>query len=312
MARAHDQLLDHLARTTDRAHDRKGRGPTSTQDEPVSVGDLRAVGESLAHHAEASAAHAQHLRALTAAVQTLHEEIEPLAAADESSPEAGPLLEAIRALSRDIRALTTMEEAAPSVAPILGRLESLIATAFPETINASPPEVEAPSTEPVVRQTSTIAEVLNPDGSRKRMGEILVTAGLLSAGELKTILQEQASTSPRRLGALLQEKGLASSEIIARVVASQLQLEFIAIDVTAIDPTAANLVGSRLAIYHQCVPLSMTEEKVTLAMGNPLDLIALEDVERATNRQVIAVVASADDIEEAIAQVYRPLESLSP
>nr|HPO14020.1 type II secretion system protein GspE [Candidatus Hydrogenedentota bacterium] len=60
----------------------------------------------------------------------------------------------------------------------------------------------------------------------------------------------------------------------------------------------------RPANQHQCLPVRTTDEGLILAMVNPLDLLAIEDVERTTNRKVEIVVVTPSDIKEAIAKYY--------
>ena len=70
------------------------------------------------------------------------------------------------------------------------------------------------------------------------------------------------------------------------------------------DAAAAALISERLANQHLCVPVEANEEAITLAMANPLDLVAIEDVERAYGRKVDVVVGTATQIRAAIGKYY--------
>jgi len=136
------------------------------------------------------------------------------------------------------------------------------------------------------------------------MGDILVDAGVLSQEQLEQALIEQQEHPQRRLGAILMDMGHAEAEVIAQVLACQLKLPFVHLERDVPEETAVRLVSSRLARHHRCIPVRMEDETVILAMSNPLDLIAIEDIELATSRRVDPVVAAEPDIAKAIEWFY--------
>lgn len=142
------------------------------------------------------------------------------------------------------------------------------------------------------------------NGHKKSMGEILVEAGIITDKQLDSALDEQRSAKKRRLGSILVEKGLIREEIVAQVVASQLQLPFVRLSETKIQRGAMALLDGRLATHHMCFPISATTEEVVVAMANPLDLIAIEDLEFATHLKIRPVVATLSDITSAIVEYY--------
>ncbi len=141
-------------------------------------------------------------------------------------------------------------------------------------------------------------------GQKKSMGEILVEAGIISGQQLESALEEQRSAKKRRLGSILVEKGLIRKEMVAQVVAAQLKLPFVRLSDTPIQRGAVALLDGRLATHHMCFPIAATTEEVTVAMANPLDLIAVEDLEFATHLRVKPVVATLSDITSAIVEFY--------
>lgn len=141
-------------------------------------------------------------------------------------------------------------------------------------------------------------------GHRRRMGEILVEAGVISEEQLALALSEQEQAPHRRLGSILIEMGFTGESVVARVLASQLRTRFVQLEQEPIDPEALRLISSRLARHHVCLPLDATAQRLTLAMANPFDLIAIDDVELASRRQVDAVVATPTDINDAITRLY--------
>ncbi len=143
-----------------------------------------------------------------------------------------------------------------------------------------------------------------PAGQKKSMGEILVDAGIISGQQLESALEEQRSAKKRRLGSILVEKGLIREEMVAQVVAAQLKLPFVRLSEAAIQRGAVALLDGRLATHHMCFPIAATTEQVTVAMANPLDLIAVEDLEFATHLKIKPVVATLSDITSAIVEHY--------
>lgn len=139
---------------------------------------------------------------------------------------------------------------------------------------------------------------------RRRMGDILVDAGVITAEHLQRALELQKTLPNTRLGAVLVQEGFTDEDTVAQVLASQLDIEFLHIDEDDISADAARLINGRLAELHCCIPVRASGDRLTLAMTNPLDLIAIEDVERATEHIVEPVVATTSDITSSISQFY--------
>ena len=142
------------------------------------------------------------------------------------------------------------------------------------------------------------------DGRRRQIGEILVDAGTISQEQLEETLEEQRRSPQRHIGEILIENQYASEDSVAQALAVQCSLPFVRIKPESIDRASAALISKRLATQRRCVPISSTGESIVVAMFNPLDLIAIEDVERATSRRVDPVVATYNDIMGALGAVY--------
>ena len=140
--------------------------------------------------------------------------------------------------------------------------------------------------------------------TRLRLGQMLQRSGILSDDQLEQALAVKKKTPQKPLGAILVEMGLTDEETIGKVLASQLNLPYIELDQRAIDPAAAALIPGKLARHHVCIPLSVERGQLQVAMANPLDLVALEDLELATRRRVDPVIATPAAIGNAIAQYY--------
>lgn len=144
----------------------------------------------------------------------------------------------------------------------------------------------------------------DPSFTRLRLGQMLQRNGIVTEAQLATALEAKKKTPQKPLGAILVDLGFTDWTTIGKVLASQLNLPFIELDQRAIDPAAAALIPAKLARHHICIPISVERGQLLVAMANPLDLIALEDLEIATRRRVDPVIATPPAINAAIAQHY--------
>ena len=159
--------------------------------------------------------------------------------------------------------------------------------------------VASPSSSP-----SYSIQAFDSDGRRKRIGEIMIEMGLISRSQLEEALRAQDARPQRRLGAIFVEMGFAEEEIIARVIARQLDLSFVRIMPESVEPRAVKVLSREMAERRNCMPLSLDAGRLILAMANPLDLVALDEVEGATGLRVDPVMATPTDITDAISRHY--------
>ncbi|MCF6286784.1 MAG: hypothetical protein L3K26_16570, partial [Candidatus Hydrogenedentes bacterium] len=141
-------------------------------------------------------------------------------------------------------------------------------------------------------------------GHKKRMGEILMELGVLDEEQLKSILKAQSEEPQLRLGTLVVEHGFTGEEIIAKILAAQLRLPFQDIAGTEIAAGVIGAVSPHVTRLHRCMPLAKDDGVLTVAMVNPLDLIAIEDLELASQCQVAPVVSTATQIEARLQEFY--------
>lgn len=147
--------------------------------------------------------------------------------------------------------------------------------------------------------------VIEKAGFRKqRMGEILEKAELITAEQLEKALEAQKTKPHRHLGDILIDLNMTTPEVVALVLAVQSKVDYVRLNELQVQPEAACLISERMAQQHGCIPVRATEESLSLAIANPMDLVAIEDVECATNRTVQILVATEQDIQEAIEKFY--------
>lgn len=162
--------------------------------------------------------------------------------------------------------------------------------------SATLPGLEADGPDPV--------EICDANGRRRRLGEILLSVGAISAAQLDEALAEQSTPPHRRLGAILIENGVTREDIVARILARQLGIPYIELGGNVVDDAAPHAIRGDLARRRECVPVSISPGRLVLAMANPFDLTAIEDVELASGRRVDPAVATASDIKAALRRYY--------
>lgn len=145
-------------------------------------------------------------------------------------------------------------------------------------------------------------QAFDDSGQRKRLGTILLETGLISEDHLEEAITWQRLKPHQRLGALIIERGYTSEEAIARIIAAQCRLPFENLRDHTVNPSVPALINAALARKHTCVPIRRENECLVVAMSNPMDLIAIEDIERATGSTVRLVIATPAAIEFTISR----------
>ena len=138
---------------------------------------------------------------------------------------------------------------------------------------------------------------------RARIGERLRDAGVVTDAELQEALEEQGRCR-ERLGSVLVRLNLASERQIAEALAAQLELPFVDLSRRALSPEALVRIPKRIALVHSCIPIAIESRELTVAMSDPLLFAAIQDLEFQTSCRIRQVVATRDDITEAIRRCY--------
>jgi type IV pilus assembly protein PilB len=142
-----------------------------------------------------------------------------------------------------------------------------------------------------------------------RLGEILVKDSLISADQLKQALDYQKKNGGR-LGTCLVKLGLVSDDDITAVLSRQYGVPSINLKFYEVDPAVIKLVPQETAVRYQIVPLSRVGSTLTIAMTDPTDVFAMDDIKFMTGFNVEPVVASETAISEAIHKFYGEVESV--
>jgi cellulose synthase/poly-beta-1,6-N-acetylglucosamine synthase-like glycosyltransferase len=140
--------------------------------------------------------------------------------------------------------------------------------------------------------------------TKGRLGQLLLSIGLIDEGELAEALGLQARTGDRLGHTLLHMRVLDESDL-ARTLAEQLALPQFDVARFEPDPGALRLVPEPVARRHRLVPLAIREHILYLAMADPLDGDALAELREHTELPVRIVVTSRTSIEELLQRIYQ-------
>jgi type IV pilus assembly protein PilB len=141
-----------------------------------------------------------------------------------------------------------------------------------------------------------------------RLGEILIKENLITSDQLKQALEHQKSTGGR-LGTCLMKLGFISDDEITGVLSRQYGVPSINLKYYEVDATVVKLIPQDTAIRYQIVPLSRVGSTLTIAMTDPTNVFAMDDIKFMTGFNVEPVVASETAIAEAISKFYGASQS---
>jgi type IV pilus assembly protein PilB len=145
---------------------------------------------------------------------------------------------------------------------------------------------------------------------RKKIGECLVQAGLITEADLQTALVEH-KRSGERLGTVLVRLNLASERQIAKTLAYQLGFSYVNLTEHPPEPAAAVLIPKEVALKRTCVAVAVEKNLLTVAMADPLLFTLVQDLEFQTGYRIKQVVATRGEIVDAIHASY-PDKALVP
>ena len=136
-----------------------------------------------------------------------------------------------------------------------------------------------------------------------KLGEILVRENLISPQNLREALDYQREHGGR-LGFNLVKLGLVSDDMITAVLSRQYGIPSVNLDLFNIEPAVLRLIPQEVAQKHCVLPLSRVGATLTLAMVDPTNVFAMDDVKFMTGLNVEPVVVAEGSIQQAIAKYY--------
>ncbi len=149
----------------------------------------------------------------------------------------------------------------------------------------------------------SVSSSVKPAGGQ--LDELLLARGLITEEQLAEA-RAQASQKGRSLGRILIELGFVSEGGLVSILAGQIGLDFVDLADTNIDPSAVAIVSEATARRHTCIPIGFEDDgRLVIAMSDPANVVAIDDIRAFTKRDVKTVVATKADVLAAISRHYR-------
>jgi len=137
----------------------------------------------------------------------------------------------------------------------------------------------------------------------RRLGDLLVADGLITQEQLQRALHEQKGSN-EKLGTILIRLGILQEDQLIGFLSRQYSIPSITLSQLDIDPEVLKLVPAHIARKHEVLPIKRQGNTLTIAMADPTNVFALDDVAFMTNLQVLPVVGSQGAIRQAIERLY--------
>ncbi|RKW37189.1 MAG: type II secretion system protein GspE [Lachnospiraceae bacterium] len=137
----------------------------------------------------------------------------------------------------------------------------------------------------------------------KRLGDILVESKAITQEQLMSALQKQ-KTMDKKLGEILVLEGILKEEQILKVLEVQLRIPYVSLSNFSIDKHAANMISEQVAKKYNVIPLKVNRGRLLLAMSDPLDIFAIDDVKLLSGLEISVAISSSEEIKRAINKTY--------
>ncbi|WML47374.1 ATPase, T2SS/T4P/T4SS family [Neobacillus sp. PS3-34] len=138
--------------------------------------------------------------------------------------------------------------------------------------------------------------------TRKRLGDLLVEAGLITEEQLQTALKEKGTN--QRLGDALLQRGYITEQQLIEVLEFQLGIPHISLFRYPFDTNLFTLIPKEIARRNLIIPLKKEADKLFIAMADPMDFFIIDDLRLSTGFHIETAIATKDDILRAINKFY--------
>jgi len=134
-----------------------------------------------------------------------------------------------------------------------------------------------------------------PRGPKKPLGQILFEKGLIKQEQLDEALKVQKNTT-EQIGRILVELGSVTEKDVLRAHAEQLGIPFLELDRTSVDEDVAKAIPQSVVQRYNAVPIRRSGNRLTVAMADPTNVFALDDIRLITGYEIDPMLAAPDDI----------------
>src|SRR5579872_37859 len=139
----------------------------------------------------------------------------------------------------------------------------------------------------------------------QRLGDLLLKEKIITQEQLEQALKRQKEVgNKKRLGSILVELNILSDEDVTNFLSRQYGVPAINLQFFEMDPAVVKLVPEETARKHQILPLSRVGASLTIAMVDPTNVFAMDDIKFMTGFNIEPVVASESSIMERIERAY--------
>lgn len=136
-----------------------------------------------------------------------------------------------------------------------------------------------------------------------RIGDKLVESGYINNEQLERALSLQRGTG-KRVGEILIEQGLINAETLTSVLTDLLNIESINLTQSMVDPSATSLIPENICKRYIVFPFKLENNKLHVAMSDPQDRVAIQDLRRISGKEILAYICSIGEINQAIDNCY--------
>lgn len=136
-----------------------------------------------------------------------------------------------------------------------------------------------------------------------RLGDLLIAAGVIGQEELQKALSIQKQTR-ERLGDVLIENGMITERQLIEALQMQLGVDFVDLTAVSIPLELAKFVPRSIAKKYCVVPVKLVKDELYVAMSDPLNFVAQEEIKAASHKQVVPMIATRRATESAINTLY--------
>jgi type IV pilus assembly protein PilB len=137
----------------------------------------------------------------------------------------------------------------------------------------------------------------------KRLGEMLIDAGVLSADKVNEALALQKKTG-ERLGTVLLDHGFITESQLIETLRMQLGIDFIDLNSAKIDPSLARYIPKETAKEYRIVPVKVSGDTLWIAMQDPLNFRAVQAAKEVSKHRIIPMIAYKDAVDRALSVLY--------
>lgn len=140
-------------------------------------------------------------------------------------------------------------------------------------------------------------------GIRKKIGEILIEEKLITEEQLSEALETQRLTG-QKVGQILIDKGFIKENVLYKVLADKLGCKYVDLENYEINANVVTKISQTLAQKHKAVPIDIENNKLKVAMSEPTNIIAIDDIMLYTNMKVVVYLASERQITAVINKYF--------